>query len=265
MKKYLFVIWTSLRTHTIYRAEIIASVLTTLFTLAVQVFLWRSLYASSPNALGVSADAMITYFIISSTIGLVLRHTDTTWQTAEDVKQGVIATFICRPMGYPLYTLAGVLGRCVFSLLFMGAPLAVAGALLFHMQPPVSIAAALLAAVVSVGAFLVYFLIWFITGMMSFWLSELHWSVPSFINAFVWFFSGSAIPLWIFPGWLRGIALVLPARFAYDLPLSIYIGRSAPEEGLSGLGMEVAWIALLVLAAAAVWRAGTRRLAVHGG
>jgi ABC-type uncharacterized transport system permease subunit len=51
MKKYLFAAWISFRTHTIYRAEIVLSVLSTLFTLAVQVFLWKSLYASSPDAM----------------------------------------------------------------------------------------------------------------------------------------------------------------------------------------------------------------------
>jgi ABC-2 type transport system permease protein len=263
--KYLFAAWTSFRTHTTYRAEIVGSVLTTLFTLAVQVFLWQSLYRTSPQSLGVSADAMITYFIISSTIGLVLRNADMTWQMAEDVKQGVIATFICRPVFYPIHTFFRALGTSVFSFAFMGIPLAAAGALLFHLQPPASPAAALLAVLVSLGAFVVYFLIWFITGTMSFWVSELHWSVPGFINALMWFFSGSVIPLWIFPDWLRGIALVLPARFAYDLPLSIYIGRISPAEGVTGLGMEAAWIGALCGAAFLFWRAGTRKLAIHGG
>ena len=265
MKKYLFVAWTSLRTHTVYRAEVIMSVLSTLFTLAVQVFLWRSLSASSPQALGVSADAMVTYFIISSSIAIVLRNADTSWQIAQDVKQGVIATFICRPWVYPLYSLSTVIGGCVFSLAFMGLPLALAGAMLFHLQPPVALLPALLGLVVGMAAFVIYFLIWFITGMISFWLSELHWAVPNFINAFVWFFSGSVIPLWIYPGWLHGVAYALPARFAYDLPISLYIGRTGVAEGLSGLGAEAAWIAILCAAAYAVWSAGTRKLAIHGG
>jgi ABC-2 type transport system permease protein len=241
------------------------SVLSTLFTLAVQVFLWRSLYASSPLALGVSADAMVTYFIISSSVAITLRNADVSWQLAQDVKQGVIATFICRPWVYPLYSLSGAIGSCLFSLVFMGLPLALAGSLLFHLQPPVGLLPALLAVVVSLAAFLVYFLIWFITGMISFWLSELHWAVPNFINAFVWFFSGSVIPLWIYPGWLHGVAYALPARFAYDLPISLYIGRTGLAEGLAGLAAEAGWIAALSAIAYAVWRAGTRKLAIHGG
>lgn len=265
LKKYLFVAWTTIRTHTIYRAEVVLGLLTTLFTLAVQVFLWRSLYGNSAQAQDVSVDAMVTYFIIGSTISLVLRYADTTWQVSQDVKKGVIATSLCRPWHYPLQMLTSAAGGCVFSLLFMAVPLATVGALLFHVQGPASSLAAVLAIVVSLAAFLLYFLLWLITGMMSFWLTELPWAVPSFINAFVWFFSGSAIPLWIYPPWLRSVADVLPVRFAYDLPLSLYIGRITPAQGLAGLGMELAWIALLALAAYGVWHAGTRKLAIQGG
>ncbi len=265
MKKYLFTAWISFRTHTAYRAEIVMSVLSTLFTLAVQVFLWKSLYASSPDAMGVSGDAMVTYFIIGSTITLILRNADTTWQVSQDVKKGTITTSLCRPVPYPLQKLAGVAGGCLFSFLFTAVPLAVAGALLFHLQGPASPVATGLAVVVILAALFMYFLLWLITGMISFWVGEMPWALPSFINAVIWFFSGSAIPLWIYPSWLRRVADVLPGRFAYDLPLSLYIGRITTVEGLAGLGMEMAWIGCLALAAYGIWRAGTRKLAIQGG
>jgi ABC-2 type transport system permease protein len=265
MAKYLFVAWTSLKTHLVYRAEVVLSVLTTLFTLAIQVFLWRSLYGASPGAIEVSVDAMVTYFILSSVVSLVLRYADTSWELSEDVKKGVISSFLVRPMGYPQRMLSLVVGRCAFALVFMAAPLAVVGALLFHLQAPASAAGVTVAVVVALAAFLIYFVIWFITGMISFWLTELPWAVPSFINAFVWFFSGSMIPLWIYPPWLRAVAQVLPARFAYDMPLSLYIGRVTPAQGLAGLGTEAAWLAGLLLLAVAVWRAGSRKLAIQGG
>ncbi len=265
MKKYLFAAWISFRTHTVYRAEIVLSVLSTLFTLAVQVFLWKSLYATAPGAMEVSGDAMVSYFIIGSAINLFLRNADTTWQVSQDVKKGTIATSLCRPVPYPLQTLAGAAGGCVFSLLFTAVPLAAAGALLFHLQAPASPIAAGLAFVVVLAALLMYFLLWLITGMISFWVGEMPWALPSFINAFIWFFSGSTIPLWIYPSWLRRVADVLPGRFAFDLPLSLYIGRITPAEGLAGLGMEMVWIACLALGAYGVWRAGTRKLAIQGG
>jgi ABC-type uncharacterized transport system permease subunit len=147
----------------------------------------------------------------------------------------------------------------------MAVPLALVGALLFRLRPPASAAAAGLAVVMILAALLLYFLLWLITGMISFWIGEMPWAIPSLINAFVWFFSGAAIPLWIYPPWLRAVALGLPGRFAYDLPLSLYLGRTTPAQGLAGLGMETAWIGLLVLVAYGVWRAGTRRLAIQGG
>ncbi len=265
MRKYLFTAWTTFRTHTIYRAEVVMSILSTLFTLAIQVFLWKSLYGDGSAAAGENADAMVTYFIVGSVISLILRNTDTSWQVAEDVKKGVIATSLCRPWHYPLQTLAGAAGGCTFSFLFMAVPLAAVGALLFRLSPPASAAAAGLAALITLAAMLLYFLVWLITGMISFWIGEMPWAIPSLINAVVWFFSGAAIPLWIYPPWLRAAAAALPGRFAYDLPLSLYIGRTTPSQGLAGLGLEMVWIGLLALVAYGVWRAGTRRLAIQGG
>jgi ABC-2 type transport system permease protein len=262
---YLHVTWTTLKTQLVYRTQVVLSVLTTLFSLTIQVFLWRSLYAASPQGLEVSLESMVTYFILASVVSLVLRYADVSWQMSDEVKRGVIAAYVVRPMGYPLHTLYEVFGRCAFSLVFQAAPLAVLGAVLFHMTAPSSALGLLVALVACAGAFFIYFLMGFATGLISFWLTELPWAVPNFINAFLWFFSGSMIPLWIYPPWLRAVAYALPARFAYDLPLSLYIGKTTPTQGLVSLATEAIWVVGLLLLVGLMWRAGTRKLTIQGG
>ena len=109
-----------------------------------------------------------------------------------------------------------------------------------------------------------YFLLWLITGMISFWVGEMPWASPVHLR-FHLVFLGEHHPPWIYPSWLRQVADVLPGRFAFDLPLSLYIGRITPAQGLAGLGMEMAWIGCLALGAYGVWRAGIRKLAIQGG
>ena len=52
----------------------------------------------------------------------------------------------------------------------------------------------------------------------------------------MWLFSGSSIPLWIYPA-----------------------------EGIMGLLVECAWLGALSLAAYLILRAGTRKLVIQGG
>jgi ABC-2 type transport system permease protein len=72
---------------------------------------------------------------------------------------------------------------------------------------------------------------------------------------------GMLIPLEALPGWLQGIAGVLPFKAMAYAPARLAAGHLEP--GL--LVLQVAWLALLWALASAVFRAGERRLQVVGG
>ena len=73
------------------------------------------------------------------------------------------------------------------------------------------------------------------------------------------------MPLVIFPEPLRSIALALPWASYLQTPADIWLGQRAGVDVLAGLGAQVAWIAVLLVACQATLRAATRKVVVQGG
>jgi ABC-2 type transport system permease protein len=77
----------------------------------------------------------------------------------------------------------------------------------------------------------------------------------------VFVLGGMLIPLEALPGWLQASAAALPFRAMSYAPARLAAGHVEPVLLLEQLG----WLAVLLVAAVAVFGAGERRLQVVGG
>lgn len=77
--------------------------------------------------------------------------------------------------------------------------------------------------------------------------------------------SGSIIPLWFFPDWLRGILNLLPFVYIYQLPLDIYIGKYEKDMLWLRLLTQGGWVLLLFLLFFSLQRKILKRVMVQGG
>jgi ABC-2 type transport system permease protein len=81
----------------------------------------------------------------------------------------------------------------------------------------------------------------------------------------IFFFSGSVIPLPMFPDWMQGALAVLPFRGLMDTPFRIYLGILSGQTAFLALLHQLVWTAALVLLGRWVLGRGVRRLVVQGG
>lgn len=79
------------------------------------------------------------------------------------------------------------------------------------------------------------------------------------------FFSGMVIPVPLMPGWLQRIAYALPFRLSADLPFRIFSGNIAWHEALTGIAVQVAWLAALAAGGSLWLRFALRRVVIQGG
>ena len=79
------------------------------------------------------------------------------------------------------------------------------------------------------------------------------------------FFGGMALPLVIFPGWLRGLAMALPWASYLQTPADIWLGHRTGMSMVSGLTLQVLWIVVLLGLCQVVLGAATRKVVVQGG
>jgi ABC-2 type transport system permease protein len=99
--------------------------------------------------------------------------------------------------------------------------------------------------------------------MAAFWTTRVDALNQTFFVAEL-FFAGQIAPLDLLPGPFRLIANLLPFRWGLAFPVELFLGRLSPWEALIGLGAQLIWLALTVVALRLAWRAGLRRYSAFG-
>lgn len=79
------------------------------------------------------------------------------------------------------------------------------------------------------------------------------------------FLSGSLVPLWFMPDWLRTLASVLPFQATTYSPVAIYLGAVDGTAIWGSLGLSLLWVAVLATLTRLVWSRAVRHVVVQGG
>ena len=122
----------------------------------------------------------------------------------------------------------------------------------------------LLAACFAAGGWLMIWILYAIVGTASCWLMELG-DLGVALAVLIAFLSGSMLPLEFFPQPVREVLFRLPFCYAFQTPLSLYLGRITPEEGLWQLGAMLVWILLLLCVLKLVWESARKKLQGYRG
>jgi ABC-2 type transport system permease protein len=112
-------------------------------------------------------------------------------------------------------------------------------------------------------AVFLYYNLSFLVSLLAFWSREAHG--PRFM--FEWlleFASGAYFPLDILPQIIFGILFRLPFFYIIYFPISIYLGKFTIGENIFYIGLQIIWIALLVLLTNIVWQQGLKRYSGEG-
>ena len=160
--------------------------------------------------------------------------------------RGDVAIDLYRPVGLLGWYLAGDLGRAAYHLLTRGlAPDGGRAALLFDIALArrrggrAGLRGELPLAVV------VSFAMRFLVACSAFWLLDAQ-GAPDGRACSRCFLSGMVLPLVIFPGRLREVALALPWASYLQTPADIWLGKRTGLGLVAGLGLQVLWALVLL-------------------
>ena len=79
------------------------------------------------------------------------------------------------------------------------------------------------------------------------------------------FLSGLVVPLVLFPGWSRDLAMALPWAAFLQVPADIWLGQRTGAAAWRGLAFQAAWAVALLGACGLVLRRARRKVVVQGG
>lgn len=260
---YLFLAKLKIQNELAYRLVAFAGVAGNIIPLTSMVFVWKAAYSGVAAVEGVSAVDMITYTIISFSIKDIF-YCKVQDNILNGVRDGSVAIDLIRPF-HPLGRfLAEDLASSVGSFLRRFIPLVVFSAVFFQLPLPASGVSFIL---FLISCCLSYALLWMLSalvGLISLWWMELG-NLGMVKDAIVRLLSGSIVPLWFFPGPIQEVSAYLPFQYTFQVPLSIYIGRTAVDEAIHPMQVQLLWVLGLLTLLALIWDRGIKRVQIQGG
>ncbi|MEU9980108.1 ABC-2 family transporter protein [Streptomyces sp. NPDC050856] len=266
MRLYAAVAAGGFRRYATYRVATAAGVFTNTVFGFILAYTYMALWAEKPGLGGYDMAEALAYVWIGqallATCGLMGGGFED--ELIERIKTGDIAVDLYRPADLQLWWLSGTLGRAAFQLLGRGVvPMAI-GAFAFDIalpEQPVTWPAFLLSVALGV---VVSFAVWFLVALSAFWLMD-----GAGVVHVAWlsglFFSGTLLPLTVFPGALGEVARVLPWASMLQVPADVFLEKRTGWGLLEAYAFQAGWALVLLVAGRAVQAAATRRVVVQGG
>lgn len=267
MKKYFSFFRIRFSAGLQYRAAAWAGISTQFFWGMMNILMYHAFYRSGQNVFPMAFDQLTSYIWLQQAFLAMFM----TWfydnEIFGHITSGSIAYELCRPCD--LYTmwfvknmairLSRVVLRCV--------PILLVVALLpkpYGISLPQSAEGFLLFLVSMVLGFLV------LVGFnMLVYISAFYTISPMGIRILVTsvleFLCGAVIPIPFFPEWLQPVMYALPFGSMQNTPFLIYVGHLSVQEGLGAIGLQLAWLAALVLLGKLMMRHALGKVVVQGG
>ncbi len=260
---YIEVARASFRRQLVYRWANIAGLLTNIFFGCIYSYVIIALYRVRPTVAGYDVQAMLRYTWLVQAMIMVV--TTFTWRDLMDtIRTGEVVTDLSKPCNLYWYWFSREMGRNVYYLLFRALPLYLAGMLLFHIGLPDTWHIWLLYGMVLICAATLGIAYRYLYNVLAFWLLEAR-ALSGFALSVAFFFTGSYVPIPLFPAWLRTVAEWSPFQGMMNLPAQIFLGRvhglALAVEGVR----QLVWTLLLTLLVLWLTRLADRHVIAQGG
>lgn len=259
MKKYLAVIKTEWQKQFNYRVNQYTYRIGNIFEILVQILIWSAIFQKTSNIGGYNYREMITYIIIGWLISFLTQNFNFEEIISNQIQRGDLSNFLSKPIDYVNYLVVLSIGRASFTL---GVAFVVNLILLFFFRNSIIVSKnifiwLILLTMILAGYFIRLFLS-ILIGFISFWTID-NSGIFYSINTLAKFLSGNFFPINILPAAFLNFSLALPFVYTFFYPAQLYLGKISIRQGLIGLGLECAWLAILYLAVKLVWKMGLKK------
>ncbi|NYI04212.1 ABC transporter permease [Allostreptomyces psammosilenae] len=265
VRRYLPFATSGLQTLLRYRSILLINGITAAASAAVQIFLWRAVYADAPGGGpgGFDRDGITTYLLLAQVLHL-LHANRVDDEVSSEIYRGDIAVALTRPVSYPVVRFFAAVPVVLVNAALVAVPVLALFTVVLPIHLPTPADAALFAVATTVSAVIAY-AINLLVGMSGF-VTTNTWGVRLVKESVVAFFAGRLVPIALMPGGLAAVASALPFAGMVDTPLRLALGRySGAGEAAALIGRQLLWAAVLLAVCALAWRAAVRRLEVLGG
>ncbi len=232
-----------------------------LITPLIYLFVWATAAGDGAIA-GFTRGEFVAYYL---TLIVVNQFTFTTvnWTVGDGIRDGYMNMVLLRPLPPVTDALASELaGKAIF--LLFDLPVVIVLALALQPALHLTLAGALAAVPALLLAALLRFFAGYGLALLALWATRAD-ALLALHDSLIFLLAGQVAPVALLPGIIGDAASWLPFRFMVSFPIEVLTGRLGGGDLLAGFALQIGWLALAMVVALLVWRAGIRRYAAVGG
>lgn len=250
-----------------YRLNFYIFILGNFLQLAVLLYIWNAVFASSGQATmnGFTFHEMVIYVIISAMTGM-LTSNDIHWMIGSDVRSGDIAMNLIKPVSYRMRMYFHTLGSMLTMIIYLIIPMIVGlGAyILISGYPTPSIMNILFYIISSYLSSLLMFSINYLFGLAAFYVEYIFGFIFA-KEAIMRLLSGELIPLAFYPVAVLAVFEWLPFAGVIYTPVMILMGKYTGAIMYRHLLIQLTWVIIMSLITRLLWNRAIKRLSILGG
>jgi ABC-2 type transport system permease protein len=263
MRSYLPIARATYMIGMVYRFGFLFTIVGNLVYLGVAYYLWKSIYQYSDTIRGLTFNETFIYVALGSAIFILLK-TYADWYIHYEIREGIIANYLTKPMDFQIYNLFANFGSLLMNLTAITIPTALVMIFVFKVKIAFGIGLFLFP-ISLLLAFLISFSIDYFIGLIGFY-SESVWGFSTTKEILVTVFSGALIPLQFFPDAIQRVLYWLPFQAIYHTPLMMV---TRPDQGLDVflpmILIQVVWALVLFILARLFYNQAVKVLRIAGG
>lgn len=252
--------WISIKKLLNYKWYVLFSIISIFLTTATIIFLWSYIYRDHEEM----RQYMTVYAILSTLLSMVYPG----WCSggiAYKVYKGTFAVDLLRPIHFLKLNFMEIMGEIAAGLIVKGIPAAcILFGLYWRFVKNIRPIYALLGIGAIFLAFLFYMMLYAAIGFLAFWFYEI-WPFVRLMDDTIRFFSGSVIPIALFPSWLLVPMKILPFQYLYSFPIELILKGNQCENIGQNFVTLLVWDAVIAAVMFFVYKRALFRCVVQGG
>jgi ABC-2 type transport system permease protein len=247
----------------VYRFGFLFTILGNIIYLGVAYYLWKSIYQHADVIRGLTFNETFLYVALGSVVFILLK-TYADWYIAFEIREGIIATFLIKPLDFQLYTLFTSLGAMLMNLTAVALPTLLLLAFVFKVQVTPGAGLALFPVSVLL-AFVISFCLDYFVGLLGFY-SESVWGLSTTKEILITVLSGALIPLQFFPEAFQRVLYWLPFQAIYHTPLMMVTKADLGwNVFLPMISIQIGWAVILLALTRLFYYQAVKVLRISGG
>jgi ABC-2 type transport system permease protein len=262
MSKYFRILQMNIQNSMAYRVDFLTKLVSGIVPLLIQVFIWTHVYSGNNQGTirGYTLNGIIFYSLLAI-VFTKLTRCYSQHDIASEVRQGLLNQYLSKPMNHTGYWLSREIGGKILNSINL---IIIAYFLSIIFKSQVGFLKAFLSCLMLVQGAMISFLIFYSLSMLSFWFIEITQIFTAFDLIFI-FLSGGILPIDFFPDFVQKVLSYLPFHLIVFLPVKIFSSNVSLAFIYRNLGLQLLWIAALVLVAVFSWKKGIKQYSAFGG